>query len=200
MAITRGYCTLAEVKAALRLNDAIDDTLIENSVEGASRRIDGYCGRFFYQTSSTAIKFFASDNYRLSVPDISSTTGLIVQTDNDGDGTFETTWTLNTDYVVEPLDAALQSRPYRRITATGGKTFPLFYIPQDAGVQVTAVWGFPAIPDDVREACVLLSMRQFARYNAALGVMAFGDMAVSVRSVDPDVRDLLSPYRVLGVA
>jgi hypothetical protein len=199
MAITRGYCTLAEVKAALRLNDAIDDTLIENSVEGASRRIDGYCGRFFYQTTN-AIKFFASDAYRLAVPDISSTSGLIVQTDDNGDGSFETTWTLNTDYMLEPTDAALQSRPYRRITATGGKTFPMFYIPQDAGVQVTATWGYPAIPDDVREACVLLSMRQFARYNAALGVMAFGDMAVSVRSVDPDVRDLLSPYRVLGVA
>jgi len=199
MAITRGYCTLAEVKAALRLNDAIDDTLIENSVEGASRRIDGYCGRFFYQTTN-AIKFFASDAYRLAVPDISSTSGLIVQTDNDGNGSFETTWTLNTDYILEPTDADLQSRPYRRITATGGKTFPMFYIPQDAGVQVTATWGYPAIPDDVREACVLLSMRQFARYNAALGVMAFGDMAVSVRSVDPDVRDLLSPYRVLGVA
>jgi hypothetical protein len=199
MAITRGYCTLAEVKAALRLNDAIDDTLIENSVEGASRRIDGYCGRFFYQTTN-AIKFFASDAYRLAVPDISSTSGLIVQTDDNGDGSFETTWTLNTDYMLEPTDAALQSRPYRRITATGGKTFPMFYIPQDAGVQVTATWGFPSIPDDVREACVLLSMRQFARYNAALGVMAFGDMAVSVRSVDPDVRDLLSPYRVLGVA
>ena len=199
MAITRGYCTLAEVKAALRLNDAIDDTLIENSVEGASRRIDGYCGRFFYNTTN-AVKFFASDAYRLAVPDISSTSGLIVQTDDNGDGSFETTWTLNTDYILEPTDADLQSRPYRRITATGGKTFPMFYIPQDAGVQVTATWGFPSIPDDVREACVLLSMRQFARYNAALGVMAFGDMAVSVRSVDPDVRDLLSPYRVLGVA
>ena len=199
MAITRGYCTLAEVKAALRLNDAIDDTLIENSIEGASRRIDGYCGRFFYNTTN-AVKFFASDAYRLAVPDISSTSGLIVQTDDNGDGSFETTWTLNTDYILEPTDAALQSRPYRRITATGGKTFPMFYIPQDAGVQVTATWGFPSIPDDVREACVLLSMRQFARYNAALGVMAFGDMAVSVRSVDPDVRDLLSPYRVLGVA
>ena len=199
MAITRGYCTLAEVKAALRLNDAIDDTLIENSIEGASRRIDGYCGRFFYNTTN-AVKFFASDAYRLAVPDISSTSGLIVQTDDNGDGSFETTWTLNTDYILEPTDADLQSRPYRRITATGGKTFPMFYIPQDAGVQVTATWGFPSIPDDVREACVLLSMRQFARYNAALGVMAFGDMAVSVRSVDPDVRDLLSPYRVLGVA
>jgi len=199
MAITNGYCSLSEVKAALRLSDAIDDTLIENSIEGASRRIDGYCGRFFYQTT-TAIRFFASDSYRLPVPDISSTSGLIVATDDDGDGTFETTWTLNTDYVVEPLDAVLQSRPYRTITAVGGKTFPLFFIPQEAGVQVTATWGWSAIPDDVREACVLLSMRQFARYNAALGVMAFGDMAVSVRSVDPDVRDLLSPYRMLGVA
>jgi hypothetical protein len=199
MPITNGYCTLNEVKAALRLSDAIDDALIENSIEGASRRIDGYCGRFFYQTTQ-AIKFFASDSYRLPVPDISSTSGLVVATDDDGDGTFETTWTLNTDYVVEPLDAVLQTRPYRTITAIGGKTFPLFYIPQEMGVRVTATWGWAAIPDDVREACVLLSMRQFARYNAALGVMAFGDMAVSVRSVDPDVRDLLSPYRMLGVA
>jgi hypothetical protein len=194
------YCTLDEVKAALRLSDAVDDTLIENSIEGASRRIDGYCGRFFYQVANTQVKFFASDTYRLAVPDISTTSGLVVATDNDGDGTYETTWTLDTDYLVEPLDAVLQSRPYRRITAIGGKTFPLFYIPQEAGVRVTATWGWPAIPDDVREACVLLSMRQFARYNAALGVMAFGDMAVSVRSVDPDVRDLLSTYRVIGVA
>jgi hypothetical protein len=103
MAITRGYCTLAEVKAALRLTDSIDDTLIENSVEGASRRIDGYCGRFFYQTTN-AVKFFASDAYRLAVPDMSSDTGLVVQTDDNGDGTFETTWTLNTDYILEPTD------------------------------------------------------------------------------------------------
>lgn len=199
MAITRGYCTLAEVKAALRLTDSVDDTLIENSIEGASRRIDGYCGRFFYQTTQ-AVKFFARDSYRLPVPDIATTSGLLVQLDNDGDGTYETTCVINVDFIMEPLDANLQDRPFRRITMTGGKTFPLFFIPQEAGVQVTATFGFPSIPDDVREAAVLLSMRQFARYNAALGVLAFGDMAVSVRSVDPDVRDLLSPYRVIGVA
>jgi hypothetical protein len=199
MAITRGYCTLAEVKAALRLTDSVDDTLLENSIEGASRRIDGYCGRFFYQTTQP-IKFFAADSYRLPVPDIATTNGLLVQLDNDGDGTYETTCVINVDFLLEPTDADLQGRPYRRITMTGGKTFPLFFIPQEAGVKVTATWGFPAIPDDVREAAVLLSMRQFARYNAALGVLAFGDMAVSVRSVDPDVRDLLSPYRVIGVA
>ena len=198
MAITNGYCTLAEVKAAMRLTDSVDDTLIENSIEGASRRIDGYCGRFFYQTTKT-VTFYARDPYRLPLPyDLYTVTTL--KTENDGTGNFTVTWTENTDYIFEPLDAALQSRPYRAIAATGGKTFPIFTPPDPPTAQIVGVWGWPAVPDDVREACVLLSMRQFARYNAALGVLGFADMAITVRSVDPDVRDLLFPYRVIGVA
>jgi hypothetical protein len=200
MTITNGYCTLQEVKSALRLSDSIDDTLIENSIESASRRIDGYCGRFFYKTSALAVPLFAHDAYRLMTSDISSTTGLIVKLDDDGDGTFETTLTLNTDYIVEPTDYQILGRPIRTLTMIGGYTFPMFYIPSACGVQVTALWGWNAVPDDVREACVLLSIRQFARYNAALGVMAFADMAITVRAVDPDVRDLLQPYKLLGVA
>jgi hypothetical protein len=197
---TNPYCTLAEVKAALRISDAVDDTLIENSIEGASRRIDGYCGRFFYKTSATAVKQFARDPYTLPVSDISSTTSLVVKIDTNGDGVYETTLTLGTDYMVEPTNFVLMQRPIRRLTMIGGRTFPIFTLPAEPGVEVTALWGFDAVPDDVREACVLLSMRQFARYNAALGVMAFADMAITVRAVDPDVRDLLLPYRLLGVA
>lgn len=200
MAITNGYCTLQEVKSALRLSDSIDDTLLANAIEGASRRIDGYCGRFFYKTSATAVPLFANNAYRLMTSDISSTTGLIVKLDDDGDGTFETTLTLNTDYIVEPTDYIVQQRPIRTLTMVGGYTYPMFYIPSEPGVQVTAHWGWNAVPDDVREACVLLSIRQFARYNAALGVLAFADMAITVRAVDPDVRDLLQPYKLLGVA
>jgi hypothetical protein len=51
----------------------------------------------------------------------------------------------------------------------------------------------------VSQACVLLSMRQFARLNAALGVVGFADMAITVRAVDPDVRDLLNQYVKFGV-
>lgn len=200
MPITNGYCTLQEVKAALRLSDSIDDTLLENAIEGASRRIDGYCGRFFYKTSATAVPLFANNAYRLMTSDIATTSGLIVKLDSDANGTFETTLTLNTDFIVEPTDYLVQQRPIRTITMIGGYTFPMFYIPSQCGVQITAQWGWNAIPDDVREACVLLSIRQFARYNAALGVMAFADMAIAVRAVDPDVRDLLQPYKLLGVA
>jgi hypothetical protein len=39
LAITNGYCTLADVKAALRIPnaDTIDDTILEGNVEAASR-------------------------------------------------------------------------------------------------------------------------------------------------------------------
>lgn len=198
MAITNGYCTLAEVKAALRLTDSTDDTLLENAIEGASRRIDGVCSRFFYQRTATISLYAKQSHFLLLNDDLVSITTL--KTDDDGDGSFEETWTSGTDYILQPLNATLQSRPYDRIVAVGGKTFPVPTIPPDPGVQINGVWGWPAIPDDIREACILLSMRHFARYNAALGVVGFADMAVQVRAVDPDVRDLLNPYRKLGIA
>jgi hypothetical protein len=199
VAISNGYCTLAEVKAALRLNDNADDGLIEKAIEGASRRIDGVTGRWFYKTAATAVSQYPVDSYNVSVQDMANTT-IIVKTDDDGDGTFENTWIQGTDYQLEPLNAGLNGRPYRRIVAIGGKTFPLQYNPDPALVQVTAEWGWQEVPDDVREAAILLSIRGFARYNAALGVVGFADMAIQVRAVDPDVRDLLAPYRIIGVA
>lgn len=200
MAITNGYCTLAEVKSALRLTDNTDDALIENAIEGASRRIDGYCGRFFYQTASTALTMYPMNSYIQPLPNDISNASVTVKTDDNGDGTFETTWTQGVDYQLEPLNATIQSRPYRRIVAIAGKTFPLQYVPNRPLVQVTAQWGWASVPDDVREACILLSMRGFARLNASLGVVGFGDMAIQVRAVDPDVRDLLNPYRLIAVA
>jgi hypothetical protein len=86
------------------------------------------------------------------------------------------------------------------VTAIGGKTFPLFSVPALPSAQIVGVWGWSAIPNDVREACVLLAMRGFARYNAALGVVGFADMAIQVRAIDPDVRDFLNPYRKFGIA
>lgn len=198
MPLTNAYCTLSEVKSALRITDSTDDTLLENAIEGASRRIDGYCGRRFYQQTAT-VQLYALDSYTLPTQnDLLSVTSLA--TDDNGDNTFETVWVAGTDYQLEPLDRNITGQPIRTITAIGGKTFPLFSIPALPSAQIVGVWGWSAIPDDVREACVLLSMRGFARYNAALGVVGFADMAIQVRSVDPDVRDLLNPYRKFGIA
>lgn len=196
MAITNGYTTLANVKAALRLTDSVDDALLEQAVEGSSRRIDGYCGRFFYQKTAT-ISLFAYDPWNQPVGDLVSVTTL--KTDENADGTYETTWAA-TDYLLEPTNAVLQTRPYNRIVAKAGRTFPLTTMPPLPLVQINGVWGWSAVPDDVEQACLLLTLRSFARLNASLGVLGFADMAIQVRSIDPDVRDLLSPYMNLGIA
>lgn len=200
MAITNGYCTLVEIKAALRITDSTDDTLLENAVESASRRIDGYCGRFFYVMSQTAVPMYPYNEYLVIFGrDVSSTT-VTIKTDTTGDGSYATTLTQGTDYVLQPRNVPIFERPYESARMVGGKTFPLLVSPSFETVQVTAAWGWASIPDDINQACILLAMRQFARLNAALGVVGFADMAITVRAVDPDVRDLLSPYRKIAIA
>jgi hypothetical protein len=64
-------------------------------------------------------------------------------------------------------------------------------------VRVFARYGWPEVPDAVREATILQASRLFTRLDSPLGVAGFGDMgAMRVsRFVDPDVEQLLAPYR-----
>jgi hypothetical protein len=173
--------------------------MLESIIEAASRRIDGYCGRFFY-TVSAALDLYPANIYTTSIPDLSTSVGAVVKIDTTGDGSFTTTLT-TTQYRFNPTDTALTGKPFTRITVTGGNTFPVYAIPEIPTLRISGVWGFATIPDDVREACVLLSMRMFSRYNSPLGVAGFADMgAITVRAIDPDVRDLLAPYQIIGFA
>lgn len=198
MAIENGYCTLADVKAALRLNDNVDDALLEISIEAASREIDGWCERVF--TSSTATRIYRpTDVFTVEVDDLQSITTL--KTDSDGDGVFDVTWE-TTDYQLNPLNgiAGGITTPYTQVRAIGEYLFPI-YEPRnvnsnEASVEIAGVWGFPSIPTAVKQACIILSMRQFKRYDSPTGVMGFGDLGVMrVGRVDPDVEKLLMPFR-----
>jgi hypothetical protein len=52
------------------------------------------------------------------------------------------------------------------------------------------------IDADVKLAALLLTSREYARRNSPDGIVGFGDMGgVTIRSVDPDVRDLLKPFK-----
>ena len=63
MAITNGYASRNQIKAAVGISDSVDDALLEMAVESASRQIDSYTERYFYN-AGTAVKIFAPlDNY-----------------------------------------------------------------------------------------------------------------------------------------
>jgi hypothetical protein len=201
--ITDGYATLADVKAALRITDNVDDSLLEISIEAASREIDGWCERVF--TSSTATRIYRpTDVFSVEVDDLQSITTL--KTDSDGSGVFDVTWE-STDYQLNPLNglAGGISTPYTQVRAIGQYLFPI-YEPRnvnsnEASVQINGVWGWASIPTAVKQACIILSMRQFKRYDSPTGVMGFGDLGVMrVGRVDPDVEKLLMPFRRMRFA
>ena len=202
MAITNGYATRNQIKAALRIGtaDNIDDDLIDNCAGAASRLIDGYCNRKFWSVgSATSRVYTAEDDYYCSIDDIAGT-ALTLKTSSLADGVFDVTWTV-TDYQLEPLNGNLDGLTwsYDKIRAVGDYLFPNVnanYGTQ-ALVQVTAIFGWPAIPEPVTQATIIQASRLFKRYDSPLGVAGFGDMgAIRVsRALDPDVAQLVEPYR-----
>jgi hypothetical protein len=185
---------LTQVKAALRISDNVDDTLLEMAIESASRMIDGHAGRYFY-SSGTATRIYAADDALICQIDDLAGTAITLVTDPDADGTWADTWAL-VDYQLEPVNGVVDglTTPYTRIRATENYNFPT--ASGEALVKVTGVFGWPAVPIAITQACVIQSSRIFKRLDSPLGVAGFGDMgAVRVsRYLDPDVQQLVAPY------
>jgi hypothetical protein len=194
MPITNGYATLAEVKSALRITDSDDDTRLESAIQRASRWIDSKTGRFFYQVAGT-YDYVCVNPYRIRITDLATSAGLVVTSDDNNDNSFSGTWDLNTDYRLEPTEAPAYGLPYGFLYAQDSEFI------QDTRVRVQGTFGFPAIPDPIKEACVMLSIRLYKRPDAPLGVAGFGDMgAVMVRGSDADAQALIQPFVRVAIA
>jgi hypothetical protein len=196
MAITNGYCSLADLKAALRVQDSIDDSLLELAIESASREIDGYCERVFYSTSATRV-YAPTNIYTVTTDDIISVTTL--KSSSDG-VTYDITWATS-DYQLEPLNGVAGGlvTPFTRIRATGNYLMPSFsvgtFYELEALIQVVGVFGWSAVPAAIRQATVILAMRLFKRLDAPLGMISNDLGSMRVGRFDPDVEALVAPFR-----
>jgi hypothetical protein len=206
MTITNGYATKNQVKAALRIGtaDTLDDDLIDNCVGAASRLIDGYCNRRFWQTGTAEARIFqAEDSFYCSIDDIAGT-ALTLKSSTQADGNFDLTWS-RSDYQLEPLNGNLDGLTwsYDKIRAVGDYLFPTVNANygEQALVQVTAIFGWPSVPEPVTQATIIQASRIFKRYDSPLGVAGFGDLgAIRVsRYLDPDMAQLVEPYRRMRI-
>jgi len=160
MAITNGYCTLAEFKAyadpgSLGFStDATDDTVIEALIEAASRRIDRITGRNFYARTETHY-FDVPAGRELRLDDDL----LTVTTLTNGDGTVLTT----ADYSLLPASKP----PYRRVRLKDTSTH--IWQGSAAGgfelvISLAGTWGWSATaPDDIVEACMEITKHSYKR-------------------------------------
>lgn len=200
MTITNGYCTLAELKAELGISstDVINDAQMGTAINAASRQIDGYTGRRFWVDGSVATRQYYADTVSdCAVDDISTTTGLVVKIDDTDTGAFSTTLTVTTTFILLPTNAAdrVPVWPYTDLRIVDGSAFPMSNSGRP-GVQVTAKFGWPAVPDDVRKAALIQSAQLFKAKDAAFGVASFGDSGVmSIRgTLNQFAAALLEPY------
>lgn len=206
MTITNGYATRNQVKAALRIGtaDTLDDDLIDNCVGAASRLIDGYCNRRFWQSGTAESRVYqAEDSFYCSIDDIAGT-ALTLRSSTLADGTFDVTWKVS-DYQLEPLNGNLDGLTwsYDKIRAVGDYLFPTVNANygEQALVQVTAIFGWPSVPEPITQATIIQASRIFKRYDSPLGVAGFGDLgAIRVsRFLDPDMAQLVEPYRRMRI-
>jgi hypothetical protein len=134
------------------------------------------------------------------IDDIYTTPGFILKTSTFADGNFDVTWSA-TDVQLEPLNGYLDGIEwsFNKLRAIGDYLFPTVNANygEQALVQVTARYGWAAVPSPVKQACIIQASRLFKRLDSPLGVAGFGDLgAIRVsRFLDPDMAQLVEPYR-----
>jgi hypothetical protein len=195
VAITNGYTTLNDVKAALNLEDSVDNAALEVAIATASRQIDDYCGRFFYKDGTEiapATRYYTPDNaWTLATDDFVSISEIA--SDDNFDRNYATVWETN-DFMVEPVNNPSRGWPLTRVLAVGSYIFPNT-LPQS--VRLKGVFGWSAIPYEVKSAAKIQASRLFLRNQSPFGIAGNTDLG-TVRlaaKLDADVEALLRPLR-----
>lgn len=196
------YVSASELAEYLRMDppaeDAGDD-LMSLTVASASAWVQEYTRRDFNLADAPSARYFdTTDSGLVLVDDIGDDT-ITVATDTTQDGTWATSWATS-DFQVNPLGALAMGEPVTSLLAVGSYTYPP--VSRRRGlVKVTAQWGWPAVPDAVKQATLILASRLYKRHESPAGVLGGNDFGV-VRVgtlIDPDVEILLAPYRYLLV-
>jgi hypothetical protein len=190
------YVTLTDLKELIGKQGADQDERITDALLGASRGIDDHCDRQFNKAGSVSARVYVPESRKLvKVDDFHTTTGLVVRTDDDDDGVFETTWTAS-EYQLEPLNGVVGGTPgwpWCTIRAVGSRRFPCSANGR-ASVQVTADWGWNVVPEPVKAACRIVAIEAYKLPEAPFGIAGFGDFAMRVRD-NPMARSKLAPYQ-----
>lgn len=191
-----GYVTLADVKSVSGMSstDATRDDLLNYAINAATKLIDNETGRKFTLDTSATARTFTPNAFEdvLILDDIGSTTGLVVETGSFGSTTWDTL--ASTDYEVSPVNAIAKGKPITGLYRPTGWGYSPY-----VRVRVTAKWGWPSIPDEVVQACLIQALRLFKRKDSAEGVLGSTDFGFSrVSKADPDVRNLIAHLVIPG--
>lgn len=199
MAWQPDYAQVNELANFLRVTDQLDDTQLALAITAASRSIDRSCRRQFGQVGQAEARAYTAfydntrDRWVVPIDDLMVSTGLVVKFDTTSDETYTSTITA---YGLRPVNAGPSGRPWEDLVVHPNSAV----LPDDreSGVQVTGLWGWTAVPDAIKEACLLQASRLMARRDSPFGIAGSRDVGSELRllaKVDPDVEVALGDYK-----
>jgi len=204
VSVTNGYATTADLAGYMTVNAITYGDDLAHAITTASRQIDAYCARRFWADSTASARvYYSKDTRVVLIDDAWSITS--VKASSADDGTYDKTYTVSTDYQVEPLNGiadGLDGLPTWRLR------FNKPILPmntQTPTIQITAKWGWSAVPEAIRQSCLIMAGEIFKLREAPFGVAGFNEMgAVRIGRMSPQAVALLRPYRngdsILGMA
>lgn len=197
MAIGDPYASLAQLKARLRIEDTADDAELTMALATATTDVDEYCKRQFNDSGAvTARQFHGTRRSLLIVDDFSDLGSLVVKTGSRSTG-YTTTLTVDSHFYVGPEGGRINEQDfsiYWRLFATQGHCWPWG---DETTVEVSAQWGWAAVPSAVVEATLMWAGRIFRRRDSPEGILnSFEGAPVRVGwMIDPDIAQSLRMFR-----
>lgn len=201
MAIGDPYVSRDALKEYLKFkdNDDVDNDLLDDVMDSITAEINNHTGRQFNDAGSASARVYRTEyTDMLLVDDFHTTTGLIIKTDDDADGIYETTWESD-EYQLEPLNGVVEGVPgwpYWVIRAVDGeRQFPVSSTKR-ALAQVTARWGWASVPKPVLQSYKILASDTFGLKDTRFGLagsnefggIRVGENASATRKLQPYIR------------
>lgn len=184
MPLATSYATPAQYRERAGKADTAEDAVIAEQLSAVSRYIDRRLRRAFGKTDAPEARWCDSwGGGRLWLPgDVAGSSGLAVSVDADGDGVAEQPLVEGSDYMPGPVDWSGAGTPYEYLDLLPRAVLRQWPVGRRT-VQVTAIWGWPAVPEPIRELAIALTRQ--------LRDMEQAGFTLTLEAVDAAIR--LSP-------
>lgn len=219
-----GFCSLQElrdyiVQTGATTNAGINDVYLEIAIETATANIQHITNRTFETTLATAAArtftyrpspgpygvrgdYYGNIDWAVVYPNLYGLKAPTVEVDDFFLDAQAITDITIVDYLTAatytptrgwPYNAAAKDDPFTRLEFASSTSLPT----GEGQLIVTAKWGWTAVPDAVKNACLLQASRYYVRRLSPAGVIGFGDMGGGLRvssRPDPDVASMVDGY------
>ena len=195
MAITNGYCSLADIKGYLNITstNTADDTVLENLVTSASRFIDSHTRRTFYARTETRYYSLPEfDTLWIDDDDL-----LTITTLTNGDGTT----IASTAYTLTPANST-PKYAIKLKTSSG-----IYWQPASTGeitdiIGIAGTWGYSSTtPADIQQACLEIVSNEYRKRNgqneSSSATITAAGVVLSPVGIPSSAREILNSYRRL---